>query len=139
MKKLAMKAHLEAKQSEVLRHDLAVRIKSSDGPFSAGQRVFFWMKDHSKIKGAGEWCRGKVVSHLGPMVTISTNNTLVKVNQSKVRKDHDEWHDVPLPPVLEEPLLRLEDQQGPATAGAQEAPAGTVTAATTYKATFLFR
>ena len=44
LKKLAAKAHLEAKQSEDLRHDLALRIKSSDGSFVAGQRVFFWMK-----------------------------------------------------------------------------------------------
>jgi hypothetical protein len=57
LKRLAMKAHLEAKQSDDLRHDLALRIRSSEGPFRPGERVFFWHKDSSTINGAGEWCR----------------------------------------------------------------------------------
>jgi len=38
-------------------------------------------------------------------VTIKTATGSTTVNQSKVRKDHDEWHDVPLPRGLQGPLL----------------------------------
>ena len=71
-------------------------------------REFFGVKYHSEIKGAGEWRRGKVVSHLEPMVAPMYNNQLIEVNQAKVRKYYGEWHDLPLPPAPEEPLLRPE-------------------------------
>ena len=38
--------------------------------------------------------------HQGPMVTTEAQKAVVRVNQSKVRKDHDEWHDVPIPNQL---------------------------------------
>ena len=76
---------------------------------------------------------GQVVSHLGPMVSIMYNNQLVKVNQSKVRKDHDEWHDVPLPTTLEEPLMRPEgNADTPAIADGGSASAATAYQSSTY-------
>ena len=49
----------------------------------------------SRFLGAGQ-----VVSHDGPMVTVETRTRLVRVNHTKVRRQHDEWHDIPLPPQL---------------------------------------
>jgi hypothetical protein len=97
VRKLALKAHLEARQAEDLRLDLSRNVRPSDGPFSEGDRVFFFDKDPSKIKDTGRWVRGKVLVQTGAMVTIETTTGVVKVNETKVRKDHDEWHDVPTP------------------------------------------
>ena len=52
VRRMAMKAHLEARQLSDLGKDLARRILPSEGPFSAGERVFFWSKDHSEDQGA---------------------------------------------------------------------------------------
>ena len=61
---------------------------------------FLWFKDASKVKCQGKWVRGKVLTHQGPMVTTEAQKAAVRVNQSKVRRDHDEWHDAPLPKQL---------------------------------------
>ena len=37
----------------------------------------------------------------GPMVLLEDSNRVVKVNQSKIIKDRDAFHDVPLPEILE--------------------------------------
>ena len=70
VKKLALKSHLEARQQEDLRNDLARNVRPSEGPFEPGTRNFYWEKDHSKIKDTGKWNRGRVVIQKGPMVTI---------------------------------------------------------------------
>ncbi len=75
----------------------------TDLTHSPGDKVFYWEKDPSKIKTKGEWIRGKVLSHSGPMVLIETPKQVVRVNQSKVKRDHDEWHDVKLPESLDTP------------------------------------
>ena len=69
-KKLALKSHIGARQLEDLRHDLALRIKPSDGPYSSGDKVFVWVKDHSKIKDSGCWERARVLSQQGPIITV---------------------------------------------------------------------
>ena len=103
VRKLALRAHLEARQAEDLRLDLAKNVRPSEGPFEPGTRVFFWDKDPSKIKDNGRWVRGKVVSHTKSMVTIETSAGVHKINETKVRLDHDEWHDVPIPILDEDP------------------------------------
>ena len=103
LKRLALKPHLEARQLNDMRSDLARNVRPSDGPYKPGDRVFYWNQDKSKIKNKGEWIRGKVLAQNGPMVTLETMNTVMTVNQSKVRREHDEWHDAPLPPILENP------------------------------------
>ena len=31
------------------------------------------------------------------MVNVHVDNSVMRVNQSKIRRDHDEWHDVAVP------------------------------------------
>ena len=37
------------------------------------------------------------------MVTIEGSNSIHRINEAKVRRDHDEWHDVALPILDEDP------------------------------------
>ena len=97
LQRLALRAHQEARQSADLRHDMARRTMPSDGPYKQGDEVFYWHQDSSKFKDKGKWIRGKVLSQEGAMVHIHTDKAVVRVNQSKVRRDHDEWHDVSIP------------------------------------------
>ena len=69
----------------------------SDGPYRKGDRVFVWHKDESKKKSEGVWVRGVVVSQEGAMVLVEVHRAVLRVNQSKVRRDHDPWHDVAVP------------------------------------------
>ena len=45
LRKLALRAHLEARQTADLRRDLARRVLPSDGPYAHGDRVFVWIDD----------------------------------------------------------------------------------------------
>ena len=102
---LAMKSYLEARQSEDLRRDISAKLQFSDGPFFAGDKVFYWTEDKSKVKSdgkiSGKWLKAKVVAIDGSMITIDLGTRIIKVNVSKVRKDHAplEDVDVPLEPV----------------------------------------
>ena len=97
LQRIALRAHQEARQALDLRKDLARRVMPSDGPYSLGDKVFIWMKDESKKKAEGIWVRGKVVSQEGAMVLVQVPKSVLRVNQSKVRRDHDPWHDVAIP------------------------------------------
>jgi len=41
--------------------------------------------------------KGIVVSQEGAMVLVEVHRAVLRVNQSKVRRDHDPWHDVAIP------------------------------------------
>ena len=72
----------------------------SDGPFDVGEKVFYWQVDPSKIKHGkahGRWIRGKIVGQEGAICIIDPGTALPSVNQSKLRKDHDDWQDAPIP------------------------------------------
>ena len=69
----------------------------SDGPYNKGDRVYVWRKDESKKKSEGVWVRGIVVSQEGATVLVEVHRAVLRVNQSKVRCDHDPWHDVAIP------------------------------------------
>ena len=97
LRTIAMKAHLEARQSTDLKKDLAKRVMRSDVPYTKGEKVFVWHQDDNKKKSEGVWMRGTVVSQEGAMVLVQLPTLLLRVNQSKVRRDHDEWHDVQIP------------------------------------------
>ena len=84
-----MRAHQEARPSLDLRKDLARRVMPSDGPYQKGDRVFVWHKDESKKKSEGIWVRGIVVSQEGTMVLVEIDKAVLRVNQSRVKRDHD--------------------------------------------------
>ena len=111
LQRLALRAHQEARQSADLRHDMARRTMPSDGPYKQGDEVFYWHQDSSKFKDKGKWIRGKVLSQEGAMVHIHTDKAVVRVNQSKVRRDHDEWHDVSIPNLDEKKEEIKEDDE----------------------------
>ena len=98
-RRLALKAHLEARQAEDLRSDLARNVKPSDGPYAAGDHIFYWDLDKAKFS-KGSWKRGRVLATDGPMVTVEHEGGVQRINESKIRRDHDPWHDHPLPPIL---------------------------------------
>ena len=109
LQRLALRAHQEARQAADLRHDMARRTMPSDGPYKQGDEVFYWHQDSSKFKEKGKWIRGKVLSQEGAMVHLHTNKAVIRVNQSKVRRDHDEWHDVSIP-NLDEAKEEIKDE-----------------------------
>ena len=93
LQRIALKAHQEARKAMDLRKDLARRAMPSDGPYSPGDKVFVWVKDDSKKKSEDIGVRGKVVSQEGAMVLVHIHKSVLRVNQPKVRRDHDPWHD----------------------------------------------
>ena len=109
LQRLALRAHQEARQAADLRYDMARRTMPSDGPYKQGDEVFYWHQDSSKFKDKGKWIRGKVLSQEGAMVHLHTNKAVIRVNQSKVRRDHDEWHDVSIP-NLDETKEEIKDE-----------------------------
>ena len=96
-----MRKFLEAKQSDDLRRDIASKLQLSDGPFFPGDKVYYWTEDKSKIKSdgshGGKWIKGKLVSVDGSMVGVDLGTRIVKVNISKIRKDHNPIEDVDIP------------------------------------------
>ena len=54
-------------------------------------------------KAVGRWARARVISQNSAIVTVETDKAVLRVNQSKVRRDYDPWHDVPLPRNLDKP------------------------------------
>ena len=101
LRSLAMRKFLEAKQSDDLRRDIASKLQLSDGPFFPGDKVYYWTEDKSKIKSdgshGGKWIKGKLVSVDGSMVGVDLGTRIVKVNISKIRKDHNPIEDVDVP------------------------------------------
>ena len=100
---LAMKSYLEARQSADLRQDIASRLRLSDGPFVPGDKIYYWTEDKSKIKSdgshGGKWIKGKILTAEGSMANIDLGTRLrvIKVNTSKLRKDHNPLEDVHVP------------------------------------------
>ena len=101
LRSLAMQKFLEARQSDDLRRDIASKLQLSDGPFFPGDKVFYWTEDKSKIKSdgthGGKWIKGKLISVDGSMVGVDLGTRIVKVNISKIRKDHNPIEDVDVP------------------------------------------
>ena len=85
-----MKSYLEARQRADLRRDIAARLLPTEGPYSPGDRVYYWQVDKSKIKhgvNSGRWYKAGVVSQEGAICVIDTGTTVLRVNQSKLRKE----------------------------------------------------
>ena len=116
LQRLALKAHQEARQAADLRHDMAKRTMPSDGPYKPGDKVFVWTAppnaNDSKAWKKERWIRGTVISQEGAVVNVHVDDAVRCVNQSKVRHDHDEWHDVAVTGLdTSEPVpLAVEDE-----------------------------
>ena len=112
LQRLALRAHQEARQAADLRHDMARRTMPTDGPYKAGEKVFVWMPPPnansiaSKAMRKEKWHRGTVME--GSMVNVQVGSIVMRVNQSKVRRDHDEWHDIAVP-GLDKPEPKVEE------------------------------
>ncbi|CAE7681264.1 unnamed protein product [Symbiodinium sp. CCMP2456] len=101
-KTAARLAYVETSTPEQLsldpaEEDLARRVMPPDGPHKKGDRAFVWRKDESKKKSEGVWVRGIAVSQEGAMVSVEAHRPVLRVNQWKVRRDHDPWHGVAIP------------------------------------------
>ena len=124
-RKIAMKAYLEARQSEDLRRDIASRLQLTDGPFFPGDKIFYWNPNASQIKPHGgrssSWIKGKVISQDGSMITIDLGTRVLKVNSSKIRKDHQPIDDVDIP--LEPVAMHVADKTASARAADNTASA----------------
>ena len=57
LQRLALRAHQEARQLQDLRKDIARNLRSSDGPFAPGARVFYCGHDPSKLRSGQESTR----------------------------------------------------------------------------------
>ena len=97
---------------------MAKRTLPSDGPYKPGGKVFVWMAPHHsnsitrKASRKERWIRGTDISEEGAMVNVHVDNSVIRVNLSKSRRDPDEWHDVAVP-GLDNPdpvPLALEDE-----------------------------
>ena len=95
--------------------------------------MFVWIDDKAKYKAVGRWARARVISQHGAIVTVETDKAVLRVNQSKVRRDYDPWRDVPLPRNLNKPEkdVPLEPEDEPEHLEENEAPADN--AATMFK------
>ena len=62
-----------------------------------GQRVWYWERDMSKLR-SGHWIPARVTG-LGkpPMLLAEIKGHNARTNQSNIRKNPDEWHDVVIP------------------------------------------
>ena len=72
---------------EVLQRKLKLVMKHFPG-----DNIYHWTVNKSKIKidgsHGGKWIKGKLVSVDGSMVGVDLGTRIVKVNISKMRKDH---------------------------------------------------
>eukprot|EP00971_Amphidinium_carterae_P080839 1599189-Amphidinium_carterae.1 len=60
LRRLSIKSHLEVRQNQDNKRDLARRLQPSDGPLESGERVFVWIQDSSKFKDRGRWEPGRL-------------------------------------------------------------------------------
>ena len=72
--------------------------------------VYYWHVDPSKInhgKAHGQWLKGRISSQSGAICIIDIGTSLLRVNQSKLRKAHGDWSDVDVP-LEEEAIVDLQ-------------------------------
>ena len=92
IQKLATKTHLEVQQREDIRRDLAERMKFVPPDLSAGEHVFHWQEDPSKIqqgRNLGKWLKVGIIAVKGSMAVVNTGATIRQANTSKPRRPLD--------------------------------------------------
>ena len=91
IQKLALQTHLEIQQREDIRRDLAERLKSVP-PDLAGEHVYYWQEDTSKIqqgRKSGKWLNVEIIAVSGSMTVVNTGATIFQANISKLRRPLD--------------------------------------------------
>ena len=74
-----------------------------DGPFVPGDKFFDWTSDQNQQKfksdasHSGNWFMGKIPAAECSMANIDLGTRVIKVNISKLRKDHTPIEDVHVP------------------------------------------
>ena len=83
---------MKARQSEDIRNDIASRLKFVKGPFTEGDKVWYWhsQKD-KKLPDKGHWLQATVRNVKPPMVLIDLGTRTINVNQSLLRGDKDRF------------------------------------------------
>ena len=111
--RLATEAHMKARQRLDLRRDLSAKLlQSHTVHLQVGQNIWYWDRDMTKIRG-GEWLRGKVLEFdpTNPMVKIELNEDhkgrrQFWCNRSKVKRNPDPWHDVIIPGLANQDIVK---------------------------------
>ena len=89
---LAMQTHLEVHQRGDIRRDLAGRMKFVRPDLRAGDHVFYWQEDPSKIqqgRKSGIWLKVEIIAVKGSMAVVNTGTTTLQANMSKLRRPLD--------------------------------------------------
>ena len=87
-----MKTHIEIQQPEDIRRDLAASLKFIPADLVPGEKVYYWQKDHSKIKQekkSGVWLQAVVEATKGSMATINIGTGIMQVNATKHRRPYE--------------------------------------------------
>ena len=91
LQRLTMTYYLEARQRADLRRDIAALLFPTGGPFSVGDRVYYWQVDKSTKKKhgttSGRWFKARVLSQEGAICVLMQVPQFLRVNQSKLRKE----------------------------------------------------
>ena len=91
-----MTSYLEARQRVSLRRDIAACRIPHEGPFSPGERSFYWQAAKSKTRqGApsGLWFRANVLPLEGAICGIDTGSSVMPVKQSTLGRETDDLND----------------------------------------------
>ena len=70
-----MQSHLEVLQREDIRRDLAERMKFVPLDLRAGERVFYWQEDPTKIqqgRKSGTWLKVEIIAVKGSIAVVNT-------------------------------------------------------------------
>ena len=89
---LSLRTHLEVQQRKDIRRDLAERMKIVPPDFRAGEHVFYWQEDPSKIqqgRKSGQWLKVEIIAVKGSMAVVNTGATTVQANMSKLKRPLD--------------------------------------------------
>ena len=84
--------HLEVQQREDIRRDLAERMKFVSPDLRAGEHVFYWQEDPSKIQQGrkfGKWMKVEIIAVKRSMAVVNTGATIFQANISKLRRPLD--------------------------------------------------
>ena len=89
---MTLQTHLEVQQREDIRRDLAERMKFVSPDLRAGEHVFYWQEDPSKIqqgRKSGNWSKVEIIAVKGSMTVVNAGATFLQANLSKLRRPLD--------------------------------------------------